>query len=454
MALNVFTVAGVPGVQIQLQCSNGNYDLSTCGATNTGNFLVSLNTGTTDPAEFIATGNVSKETVSSSAGDYVLTFTASPAPSSWSTTGCTITSCATDANVDYSSFLIGFAGTMPSPPGTLTNIQETTFNAFQTASEGAWIATNAQSFSWPTLDPSTGALQFQLAAPHFMSDGTTINTGNFTAFLPDSLLTYWGVTAQSLSTELYTSMTNSSGTTLQSPTITPVIGGAEVSLVNFHYSEPIFDLHIGPLLTGTSGGSSPPPPTFLTPPPPPSGSIGSVNAISWNPFGTASVNSDNTFLNANGEGAVTFAQFTAPPAIVVPPLFTPATSYFDVRVSTGSSFATMTVKDCNLNGGNSLQWWDPTANSGSGGWIPVSNTTYLPGSQPPCISATLTSSTSPAISQLTGTVFVATEGLPTTSIKGYWLTAKDGGVFSFGDATYYGSMAGTKLAQPIVGIGS
>ncbi len=28
--------------------------------------------------------------------------------------------------------------------------------------------------------------------------------------------------------------------------------------------------------------------------------------------------------------------------------------------------------------------------------------------------------------------------------KGYWLAAGDGGVFSFGDASYYGSMGGTR----------
>ncbi len=38
--------------------------------------------------------------------------------------------------------------------------------------------------------------------------------------------------------------------------------------------------------------------------------------------------------------------------------------------------------------------------------------------------------------------------------KGYWLVAKDGGVFSFGDAIFYGSMGGKSLAQPIVGVGS
>jgi hypothetical protein len=35
---------------------------------------------------------------------------------------------------------------------------------------------------------------------------------------------------------------------------------------------------------------------------------------------------------------------------------------------------------------------------------------------------------------------------------GYWEVASDGGVFSFGDASYYGSMGGTVLNQPVVGI--
>ncbi len=35
---------------------------------------------------------------------------------------------------------------------------------------------------------------------------------------------------------------------------------------------------------------------------------------------------------------------------------------------------------------------------------------------------------------------------------GYWLVASDGGVFSFGTSNFYGSMGGTRLNQPIVGI--
>jgi hypothetical protein len=40
----------------------------------------------------------------------------------------------------------------------------------------------------------------------------------------------------------------------------------------------------------------------------------------------------------------------------------------------------------------------------------------------------------------------------TPSGAGYWFAAADGGVFSFGDATFLGSMGGTRLNKPIVGM--
>ncbi len=36
--------------------------------------------------------------------------------------------------------------------------------------------------------------------------------------------------------------------------------------------------------------------------------------------------------------------------------------------------------------------------------------------------------------------------------RGYWEVAKDGGLFAFGDANFYGSMGGKPLTQPVVGI--
>lgn len=41
---------------------------------------------------------------------------------------------------------------------------------------------------------------------------------------------------------------------------------------------------------------------------------------------------------------------------------------------------------------------------------------------------------------------------PTRSGRGYWLVASDGGVFSFGDASFYGSTGAIHLNKPIVGM--
>jgi GH25 family lysozyme M1 (1,4-beta-N-acetylmuramidase) len=41
---------------------------------------------------------------------------------------------------------------------------------------------------------------------------------------------------------------------------------------------------------------------------------------------------------------------------------------------------------------------------------------------------------------------------PTPDGQGYWIVASDGGVFSFGDATFYGSMGGQHLNAPVVGM--
>ena len=40
----------------------------------------------------------------------------------------------------------------------------------------------------------------------------------------------------------------------------------------------------------------------------------------------------------------------------------------------------------------------------------------------------------------------------TASKGGYWLVASDGGIFSYGDAAFHGSMGGRHLNAPIVGM--
>ena len=42
---------------------------------------------------------------------------------------------------------------------------------------------------------------------------------------------------------------------------------------------------------------------------------------------------------------------------------------------------------------------------------------------------------------------------PTASKDGYWLVASDGGIFSYGDAGFHGSMGGKPLNAPDRGHG-
>jgi hypothetical protein len=40
----------------------------------------------------------------------------------------------------------------------------------------------------------------------------------------------------------------------------------------------------------------------------------------------------------------------------------------------------------------------------------------------------------------------------TNDAGGYWEVASDGGIFTFGDANFHGSMGGQHLNKPMVGI--
>jgi hypothetical protein len=43
---------------------------------------------------------------------------------------------------------------------------------------------------------------------------------------------------------------------------------------------------------------------------------------------------------------------------------------------------------------------------------------------------------------------------PAPNAAGYWLVASDGGIFTYGSTLFYGSTGGTQLNKPIVGMAS
>jgi hypothetical protein len=115
--------------------------------------------------------------------------------------------------------------------------------------------------------------------------------------------------------------------------------------------------------------------------------------------------------------------------------------------------------------------WTAPAFTGTNGSTPIPVTGYTIVPNPACASCFGTSvngsTTSTTVSGLTAgvpytfTVFASNAAgpgppsAPSNSLSptsGYWLVASDGGVFSYGDANFYGSTGAIKLNKPVVGM--
>lgn len=133
--------------------------------------------------------------------------------------------------------------------------------------------------------------------------------------------------------------------------------------------------------------------------------------------GTCSAANDAVNVTAfPGPGSLTVLQYSSNPELA--PSFAATGRYFDVQVSSGSSFSTVALKDCSLNGGTKLYWWDPAASA----WQAVSPAS-TPTGTPPCISAALSSSSTPTIAELTGTVFAVGTAATASVTRVYGATA-------------------------------
>ena len=139
---------------------------------------------------------------------------------------------------------------------------------------------------------------------------------------------------------------------------------------------------------------------------------GNASTTSVTPTG-AILSAEASSGGAGGSGTLTVAQYSADPIGTNSSPNTSAFStaegsgYFDVYVSPGSSFTSLTLDYCNT-GGTTLYWWNGSV------WGLVSNQTYNPTTG--CITVTVTTSSSPSIDQLTGTVFGVASGPAINSI--------------------------------------
>ena len=134
------------------------------------------------------------------------------------------------------------------------------------------------------------------------------------------------------------------------------------------------------------------------------------SAVGTDPDGSVQVQSGGSTgltATADGVGGLTVGQYTADPE--ASPAVGAAGAYFDVADSSDNAFTSLTLEDCDLQGGDNVQWWNPNANAGAGAWQPVSNQTYHPGS-PNCVEVDISPTTEPSLSDLSGTVFAVGAG--------------------------------------------
>jgi hypothetical protein len=122
------------------------------------------------------------------------------------------------------------------------------------------------------------------------------------------------------------------------------------------------------------------------------------------PVSNANINSGNSptattggatgvTVSGSGSGTVGAAVYGSDPAGTVTS-FNGSGAYVDVIVA-GSGLTSVTITDCNLNGGTNVYWWNGTA------WALVNPQSYNQSTK--CVTFTVNSSSSPTLSQLTGT---------------------------------------------------
>jgi hypothetical protein len=192
---------------------------------------------------------------------------------------------------------------------------------------------------------------------------------------------------------------------------------------------------------GSAGLPSCPLTVNVTPPNAPVGATKSASSAGTDHQGSISITVGDLFVQGNGAGAVTAANYGSNPTASTPIAATGV--YDDVATGTGSGFSSVIIAVCDYGAGNSLQWY----NSATASWVEFS----VQSKQIACLFATVTAQTSPSLSQLVGTP-IAVSILPSpTAPQGYWLVARDGGVFSY-NRPFFGSTGSIKLNQPVVGM--
>ncbi len=131
-----------------------------------------------------------------------------------------------------------------------------------------------------------------------------------------------------------------------------------------------------------------------------------ATGVNTQPGGTATAATDSVTATATGTGAIAVAIYASNPGAA--PAFATGGPYFDVKVLPGSTFTTVSVQDCNLQGADDVLWWNGSA------WSPVSDQTFDGATG--CVTLAFGPATSPSLAQLGGTPFAGAIAPPEATL--------------------------------------
>jgi hypothetical protein len=185
----------------------------------------------------------------------------------------------------------------------------------------------------------------------------------------------------------------------------------------------------------------------VPPPAPVPGTVASQSGSSDSATGSVYAAVGSTIIaSATGAGSVTVGVYTTNPEPGAISVWDPTygRAFVDVAVGRGSAFQSLTIESCSLSYDLQVLYFNGTI------WVPVKGTLI---SATGCYTIQLSATSTPSIAELTGTPFAIISS-PRPTGKGYHLVASDGGIFSYGDAGFYGSAGAITLNKPIVGMAS
>ena len=248
------SLTGPTNGQIQISMAKSGATDLTGGVSTSDAIHLVLDVGSFDPVLFGTAGAVTSLSESIDGLHNTLTIDLKSSASSWKMGGCSVVSCGSDvspvtASNDFGSVVIGFITDLSTSGAT---------QATKDAMRGSWFSTNAQAMTLPSFNVNTSAVSFTVAAPHFKTDGTTVNTGFFKFFATDALVQSMGVadpTTVNAGTFTIASSNNNSTTFSVAHQSSPT-AGVLINAPAFNYSSPTFTVAKAATVPGAPTGVS------------------------------------------------------------------------------------------------------------------------------------------------------------------------------------------------------